>query len=199
MRIALSVLALAVALPSPARACPLVIDGNDGCGDDIGVSFEIPTAMCLQWFVIDGGEAYGFEPCDGSELNGGPSPGHVTLGFALELDGALVGGSASGALHKTVAPIVVARRDGRILLTRDWTSASQLYRWRKEFMSGAAKPRSVTLIAVDGDGKETARAPLTGCVPSSWTLQAGATDAWLEVVELTCDKGTEQAVRRLRR
>jgi len=128
--------------------------------------------------------------------------------FRVEIDGIVVAGFAScsglsvstevmiwaeGGDNGRVHRLPVRSRVENLVLRRGYAGGDELWRWREELLRGdrPIKRRSLSLVLCGDDGAEVTRWNCAGVWPVRWdgpTLQAGAAEVAIELLELAVDR-----------
>ena len=117
--------------------------------------------------------------------------------FAISMDGVEVASFSelqgiTTSVQLPTLPTGALIRSATVVLTRGMTRSIEMAAWHELVLLGdiAAARRNVSIIAYGADGKPVARYNLTAAWPSKveiGTLKAGASEALMETVTMTCE------------
>jgi len=114
-----------------------------------------------------------------NKTQGDPNQAHR---FTVEIDGVTVGGvhTIEGLefehevieYHDGDNGVTQFRpgrqKQGRIVLTRDFTATQEFYQWRKTVVDGAVVRKSVSIVMLTDNGNESVRYNLYECWPTKY-------------------------------
>lgn len=127
-----------------------------------------------------------------------PVEGPLTVSrFAISMGGAEIASFSelqgiTTSVQLPALPTGALIRSATVVLTRGMTRSIEMAAWHELVLLGdvAAARRNVSIIAYGPDGKPVARYNLTAAWPSKveiGTLKAGASEALMETVTMTCE------------
>ena len=91
--------------------------------------------------------------------------------FSFEIDGIIVAGVHTVDIESDAASSLdpSSRSTNTVTVSKDWSSTSEWYKWRKAVLDGKVDRRSISVIFTNDKGAEVSRMNFFNCWPCKWS------------------------------